>query len=224
MEQRERITVKKLFGLAFVLVAGLATLSGCFMLTPPEDLQPQLLFADNFANASSPGWWQGIDPPGEWEIRSGHFYGGLSDEDSYYYVHNTTVTGLTDFRIEATTNQLGSASDHSWGIIFRAQGEDFYAFEISADGYILFSVRADDFWDDIIDWEASDAIHPAGQTNKIRVDVRGTSFMLYVNDQLVGQATDATLTSGSVGFIVETWNDPDGSAWFDDLQVWSLPE
>jgi len=34
--------------------------------------------------------------------------------------------------------------------------------------------------------------------------------------------TDSTLSSGSVGFIVETWDDPDGGAWFDDLEVWTL--
>ncbi len=206
-----------------ILLIGVVTgLAGCSLFTPPPNPQPQLLFEDNFSNTRSPGWWQGNDPPGTWEIKNGHYYGELDDSDSYYYVYNTTVSGLTNFRIQATTSQLGTATDHSWRIILPASDERFYAFEISADGYVVFSVYTPTDWQDIYNWVKSDQIHPAGQTNKLAVEAHGTSFTLYVNDQQVAQVTDATLTSGSVGFIVETWGDPNGGAWFDDLDVWTL--
>ncbi len=213
--------MRRWFGtLLLIVVVGIV--SGCALFGPLVGVQPQLLFSDDFSNTSSPGWWQGVDPPGEWDITNGHYYGQVGDADSYYYVYNTTVSGLTDFRIEATTNQLGTATDHSWGIILRATDEAFYAFEISADGYVVFSVYTPTDWDDLYGWVKSAAIRPKGQTNTLRVDVQGTSFTFYVNGQLIDHVTDATLSSGSVGFIVETWGDPNGGAWFDDLEVWTL--
>lgn len=219
-----RVPMRRWVGVMLV-IAVVGSLSGC-MNQPPAEAEPQLLFADYFTNTSSPGWGQGqkTDPPVEWQITGGHYYGRLSDADSYSYRWNTTVTGLTDFRIQATTSRLGTATDHSWGIIFRAQNEAFYAFEISAGGKVQFSVWTPDDWKAIYGWEPCAAIRPAGQANELRVDVRGTSFTLYINDHMVAQASDATLSSGSVGFIVETWDDPDGGAWFDDLEVWTLAD
>jgi hypothetical protein len=204
-----------------IMVAVLG-LSGCI----EEANEPELLFADYFSSADSPGWWQGQDSDvgAQWQIAGGHYVGQLADADSYYYVWNTDVTGLTDFRIQASTSQLGTATDHSWGIIFRADDDAFYAFEISADGYAQLSVWTPSDWNAIYDWTLCAAIRPAGQTNDLRVDVHGTSFALYVNDVLVTQVTDSTLSSGSIGFIVETWDDADGGAWFDDLEVRTLDD
>ncbi|MCX6101619.1 MAG: hypothetical protein NTV92_09465 [Candidatus Bipolaricaulota bacterium] len=213
--------MKRWVVVVLLMVAGLV-LSGCMH----EPSGPELLFTDYFANADSPGWWQGLDSDtgAQWQITGGHYVGQIADADSYYYVWNTEVTGLTDFRIQATTSQIGTATDHSWGIIFRTDGDSLYAFEISADGGVLFSVRTPSDWNDLYGWAPCAAIHPAGQTNELRVDAHGTSFALYVNDRLVTQVTDATLSSGSVGFIVETWDDPNGGAWFDDLEVWTLED
>jgi hypothetical protein len=219
MSMRNRIV-------ALLLMVVVGVLTGCSFFNPPvvPVIGPQLLFSDDFSNASSQGWWQGSDEVGEWEITNGRYYGHVDDEDSYYYVYNTTVDSLADFRVEATTGQQGTATDHSWGIILRAQDERFYAFEISADGYVLISVYTPSDWEDLYGWEASNAIRPAGQTNTIRVEARGTTFAMYVNDQYITQITDATLSSGSVGFIIETWNDANGGAWFDDLEVWTLAD
>jgi len=208
------------WGVVMLMAVAALGLSGCMQ----EPSGPELLFAGYFTSADSPGWWQGQDSDvgAEWQIASGHYSGQLADADSYYYVWNTEVTGLTDFRIQATTSQLGTATDHSWGIIFRADDDAFYAFEISADGYVQLSVWTPGDWNAIYDWALCAAIRPMGQTNALRVDAHGTSFALYVNDVLVTQVTDSTLSSGSVGFIVETWDDPDGGAWFDDLEVWTL--
>ncbi len=205
-----------------LILAAAGSLAGCFLINPPPVLQPQLLYSEDFSNSSAPGWWQGIDPPGEWDIVGGRYYGNVSDADSYYYVYSTAAPNLTDFSVRVTTGQQGSASDHSWGVIFRAGDERFYAFEISADGYVLLSVYTPTDWEDLYGWAYCDAIRPAGQTNGLRVDVQGTTFSLYVNGQYITQVTDATLTSGSVGFIIETWDDPDGGAWFDNLEVWSI--
>jgi hypothetical protein len=210
-----------------LMVVAVLGLSGC--ATWLRDDEPELLFADYFANTNSPGWWQGRDGDAEaetpwetvWEILDGRYYGQLAGADSYYYNFNPTVTGLTDFRVQATTGQIGTAGDCSWGIILRAGNDGFYAFEISADGYVQFSVWAEDYWEDIYGWAQCAAIRP-GQTNQLRIDVRGSSFTLYVNGTTVAQVTDATVNSGSVGFIVETWDDAYGGAWFDDLEVWTL--
>jgi len=213
----------KRWGALFLLVGLMGILTGCFQFTPLTP-QPQLLYSEDFSNASTPSWVQGVDPPGTWQITNGRYYGMLDDYDSYYYVYSGAISGLTDFRIQATTSQQGTATDHSWGLILRASNERFYAFEISADGWYVFSVYTPSDWEDLYDWHTTNLIRPAGQTNTLRVDVRGNTFDLYLNGQWLAKVTDpaSTLTSGSVGFIIETWNDSNGGAWFDDLEVWSL--
>jgi hypothetical protein len=207
---------------ALVLIGLLGSLAGCVLFNPPPAVQPQLLYSENFSSSTAKGWWQGIDPPGEWIITGGRYYGTVLDEDSYYYVYTTAAPNLTDFSARVTTGQQGTATDHSWGIIFRAGDERFYAFEISADGYVLVSVYTPADWSDLYGWALCSAIRPAGQTNELRVDAQGTTFSFYVNGTYVTQVTDATLASGSIGFIVETWDDPNGGAWFDNLEVWSI--
>jgi len=204
--------------LLFGLMGGLA---GCFQFTPLTP-QPQLLYSEDFSNPSTSAWLQDTDASGGWQIMNGRYYGMLTDDDSYYYVYSGAISSLTDFRIVATTSQQGTAADHSWGIILRASDEHFYAFEISADGYYVFSVYTPSDWANLPEWQKTDKIRPAGQTNTLRVDARGNSFSLYINDQFVTTVQDGTLSSGSVGFIVETWTDPNGGAWFDNLEVWSL--
>ena len=133
------------WGLLILLGTVMTGISGCFLFTPPV-VGPQLLFSDDFSNASSPGWWQGTYLSAEWDIAGGRYYGAVDDADSYDYVYNDAVGGWTDFSVEATTGQLGLAGDHSWGLILRAQDEAFYAFEISTDGYVLFSVSTPTDW------------------------------------------------------------------------------
>jgi len=190
-----------------------------------NDGESQLLFSDSFSNTTSADWWQGEDEDAgaTWEIQNGHYYGRLAENHSWYYVTSKTARTLADIRIVATTSPVGTASDSTWGIVLRAQGGTFYAFEIDADGYALFSVRTAGGWHDIYGWEPCSAIR-FGQPNVLRVDAAGKFFSLYVNDTLFAQVTDDALSSGSVGFIVEMWDDPDGGAWFDDLEVWSLDE
>jgi hypothetical protein len=210
------------WGTILLLIGLLGILSGCFLFTP---IGPQLLYSEDFSNSSSADWPQETDASGGWQITNGRYYGMLADNDSYYYVYSgaATVQTLTDFRIQATTSQQGSATDHSWGLILRASDEHFYAFEISADGWYVFSVYTPTDWVNLGNkWQETDKINPMGQTNTLRVDARGNTFDLYINDQHVETVQDSTLSSGSVGFIVETWDDPNGGAWFDNLQVWSL--
>jgi len=209
---------------AILLLVVVGGLSGCFLFPGSGGAQSQLLYSEDFSNPDDSGWYQGEDPGWEWAITGGRYYGWVIDEDSLDYVYDGSASGLTDGRFQAKTGQLGAATDHSWGLIFRAAGQSFYAFEISADGYVLFAVHTATGWDHLYGWEPCPAIRSAGETNEIRVDADGSSFSLYVNGQFITEVTDTRLSSGSVGFIIETWVDAEGGVWFDDLEVWSLGE
>jgi len=209
---------------AFLLLVVVGGLSGCFLFPGSGGAQSQLLYSEDFSNPDDLGWRVGSYPPAEWAITGGLYYGWVIDFDSYAYSYDSTASGLTDGRFQVKTGQLGTATDHSWGIIFRVTGESFYLFEISADGYVLFAVHTAAGWDDLYGWQPCSAIRPAGETNEIRVDAQGSSFSLYVNGQFITEVMDTRLISGTVGVIIETWVDAQGGVWFDDLEVWSLGE
>jgi len=53
-------------------------------------------------------------------------------------------------------------------------------------------------------WTSSSAINQGDAWNKLRVVAKGSNFWYYINDQLVWQGTDASLSSGRAGFFFDT--------------------
>ena len=215
---------------ALMLVIGLMVwLSGCFSI-PPElppsqpALQWELLYSDSFSNNDSDEWYQGFEGAGGWWIADGRYHASLTNVEWYWYVYNEDMTdGLTDFRLEVDTYQEGSTTDHGWGIVFRLQGESFYYFMISEDGYILFGRSDPGGLEGIHGWEESSAIRRNGASNHIEVIAVGADFTFIVNGTEVLTVHDTTLSSGSIGFIIDSYDEPNAQVAFDNLEV-SIPE
>ena len=215
---------------ATILVIGLMVwLTGCFSTIPElPPVQPavqwELLYSDSFSSNDSFGWYQGSDGNHHWWIDGGRYHASLANTDWYWYVYNEDMTyGLTDFRLEIDTYQEGSTTDHGWGIVFRLKGESFYSFSISEDGYMGFFLFSNGVWDDSYDWEECSAIRRNGASNHIEVIALGADFTFIVNGTEVLTAHDTTLTSGSIGFMIDSYDEPNAQVAFDNLKVW-IPE
>lgn len=214
--------MRKLAGLLLVLTV-MAWVGGCLPLDPglPPAVQWVLLYSDSFSNINSYGWYQGYGSDHEWWIEGGRYHAYLPNWDWYDYVYNEDRTyGLTDFHLKVDTIQEGFTSDHAWGVVFRAQGESFYAFEISEDGYMGFFRHSPEGWDDDYEWQPCTAIHETILTDHIEIIAEGPNFTCLVNGVEVLHVQDWAITSGSIGFIVDTWNDPYARVAFDNLEVW----
>ena len=53
----------------------------------------------------------------------------------------------------------------------------------------------------------------------LRVDAQGSNFSFSINDQLVGQVTDADYATGEVGLFVQTFDAANAHVHFDELTI-----
>jgi hypothetical protein len=130
---------------------------------------------------------------------------------------------FSDFVLEVDATHVEGPDANAYGIIFRYdQGTDeFYNFSIGADGYYVLSLDGLNYTEPvfIVDWDTSPEINLGKTTNHLKVVVVGDTIEYYVNDQLIGEAQDATLASGDVGFFASSFDDGGVHVSFDNLKV-----
>ncbi len=128
---------------------------------------------------------------------------------------------FNDMIVEADGQSPTGDTGVTYGIVFRlsSNGNAFYLFDVSPAGkYSLYHFSRETKWTALIPYTASEAIKTGAEWNRLKVVAQGSQIAVYVNDQFLDAATDSKLTSGSVGFIVNTDN-PNGHAAFDNLRV-----
>ena len=96
------------------------------------------------------------------------------------------------------------------GLVFRANDQQFYDFEIDNQGEFFFR-RHDPganggagTYTYLIPKTANSAIARDKQKNTLLVIAKGSDFKLFINDDFVGEVQDSTYTGGQVGFAAGT--------------------
>ncbi|MCJ7533135.1 MAG: hypothetical protein MUO64_19200 [Anaerolineales bacterium] len=199
-----------------------------WMITPSPTIdRPSgyIYFQDDF-NDSTSGW-----------ITTGD---NLSDEyiikyDAYGYRITVKIPDkdvptfnpkliYTDARIEVSATNINQViSDNSFGIICRYTNNDnYYYFVISSDDQygIGKKVNGDD---SIISGEGymqqADFKLPDSDLYRLVVFCDGSALTLYVNDNLLAEVTDTSLTSGWIGLIASSYSTAGVDIYFNSMQV-----
>jgi hypothetical protein len=180
---------------------------------------PGVLFQDEFSNPSS-GWDQ---------VDDGEAFTDYAN-DAYRIIVNVENTDVwanpglnfTDTVIEVEATKLGGPDDNDFGLICRYQSpSNFYFFLISSDGF--YSIGKWSGGEQISisseSMEYSEAINQGSASNTIRADCVGSRLTLWVNDQLLVEATDTDFTTGDVGLIAGTFAIPGTDIQFDNFVV-----
>jgi len=94
----------------------------------------------------------------------------------------------------------GSSSD-SYGIAFRISDGDFYYFEVNESGKFGAWLFYQDEYKILISGSRAFVVKP-GEINQVAVKAVGSKFAFYINQQLVGEVEDSTLSEGQVGIIL----------------------
>lgn len=130
-----------------------------------------------------------------------------------------------DVRVEVDATKIGGPDSNDMGVLCRyTKDEDgnfnFYYFLITSDGYVwIAKMKASEA--EMISGEEmirSDAIKKTG-TNHIRADCIGKKLTLFVNGEEVANATDSDFTSGDIGLIAGTFEEPGVDIKFDNFIV-----
>ena len=128
---------------------------------------------------------------------------------------------LTDQEVSTRFNLVSQDSKGAYGLYLRASadGSSFYAFYVLNDAFGFVKLTGEDQWRFLYGWENSPAVNGEGWI-KMSVQATGSHFRLFVNDQLLTELDDTSLSSGQSGLLVTAFTaDMKIQAQFDDFNV-----
>lgn len=198
-----------------------------------------LLFALAACGSDEP-YHETFDAPGSWstdndaEVRGEVINGVYEFEIKADDLTTWTTAGLdfADGWYEVEATQVSGPDNNLYGMLFRVNNEteDFYAFQISGDGYAWigrYHSGGDTEAAPIVGswWFESSAIKQgAGVRNNLKVRAEAGNLIFYVNDQEVGRVTDNTFERGDIGLITGSLGQGDVLIRFDNFKVSPLGE
>lgn len=198
-----------LFLLAFVLIA-------CGRANGDES--DPVSFDDSF---DTPGDWRVSSDP---EVEIAYSDGGLSIEVKVIDRVAWSVAGrrFGDGIVAVDATPIGGPDDNAYGLVVRhTDDHSFYRFEISGDGFFAVQApHAERGWEFLANWTEASAIRRGRETNRLKVEARGSTLVFYVNDVELARVEDDRYSAGDVGVIAGTfYSEPGTHILFDNFSV-----
>jgi hypothetical protein len=181
--------------------------------------QAGVLFSDDFSDPDS-GWDRVQSDEGVTDYENSAYRIFVDQSQHDYWANPGRSFG--DVQVEVDATKIGGPDDNDFGLICRYQDvENFYAFLVSSDGYYAIlkysgggseSLGSDGMLQ-------TDELNLGAATNHIRADCIGNTLTLYANGSQLHSTTDSEFSSGDVGLIAGTFDEPGTDISFDDFVV-----
>jgi 3-keto-disaccharide hydrolase len=188
----------------------------------PGSQGADVIFADGFVAGEMGNWLIEGDNAGQTAVINEQLVIELFDNNIMQF---STLPDYTfdNFILEVDARLLQGDVGNSYGVLFRMQDSSrFYRFEITGEGLFMVERRDGDAgWTRFVDdWTESPAINQGlNSLNRLKVEARGQSVALYVNDVLLYQFTDTMYASGMIGLDAGTFVQPQAQVAFDNVVV-----
>lgn len=134
-----------------------------------------------------------------------------------------TDRAFDDFVLEVDAWQRSGAPESSFGVLFRVTEDgQFYRFDITGDGLYMVERRAaDGTWTRLIrEWTPTPAINQGPNVaNRLKIIANGADLAFYVNDILLTQVSDASLSRGLIALDAGSFAGAALQVAFDNLSV-----
>lgn len=192
---------------------------------PPKP-KGTLVYEDDFSDPKKSGleenlqatdYSRGFHDPGVYHLR------GVKSNDTRWELFPKQSYGNLTVELDVWDNSDEFKGDVSAGLVVRAQDDThFYAVLIDPRKG-QFAVRKLDgsTWSDLIAWKASPAIKMQSEINHLRVDAEGNNFTIYLNDETLGNFSDASYAKGGIGLIASNVDAVDPHMHFDNIKVYT---
>jgi hypothetical protein len=133
---------------------------------------------------------------------------------SVYSTSYDNIVAETDVRM------VSGNDGTEYGMLLRlsTDGNSYYLFTITQNGYYALSLYANGQWSDLIDYTKSSLIKTGNEKNHLKVVMQDTQIALYANDQFLNGLSNLTLKSGRLGVFAYS-RDPNGKAAFDNVSI-----
>ncbi len=177
-----------------------------------------VVFEDDF---SSPGVWDTFESDNGATFYEGGQY-HVQVDSTKYYVWGNPGESFDDVLITVQAQPVQPVGDADFGVFCRYQDADnFYALEISEDGYYAIWKQEAGEYVSLVDWAPSDAIPTDGSPVQIEAACIGNTLTLAVNDVVIAEVQDSSFASGDIGLVAGTWNTGGVEIAFDDVVVYA---
>ena len=200
-----------------VLLMLLLSVAGC-----GSDGDSGPLFEDDFENSDS-GWGADQQEAFDRGYEGGEYFVDLHVPN--WFIWARPGVKLDDVSVEVDVHLIAGSPAGQAGVLCRhVDGDNFYYFAISADGYYAIFRRVDGGDLEILSGDGSGmlpspVINTGEQANHLRAVCEGDALSLYANGELLEMVTDDAHARGDVG--VGAGSGPEGSVrfQFDDFTI-----
>lgn len=184
----------------------------------PTPFSP-LLWQDDFSDPSS-GWPIMHLDDMALEYKNGQY--SISVFKEHWEGSGNSKRTFENFALEVEATPIYGPEEYYYGVIVRQKDTaNFYEFALSTAGYYSFHKRLNDEWVVLLDWMECEYMNPGEATNVIKIICQKDTFTLYINDKLMSTIQDQDFSSGNIGLVAGTFEQPDVRVAFDNLTVWS---
>ena len=186
-------------------------------------IDKNVLYQEEFTNLSS-GWAE--------EAFDNYFIGYHGPE--FYHVqvlspnYKTLVStpdkakyGDVTVDLEVFT-ESAAEGDFRYGLVFRRSGDQYYAFTISPSTKTWYLLKSSTNALEVLKEGTNKSIQGLEASDVLRVDAKGSTFFLHINDQLVDQVNDPDYVDGEVGLFVQSFESLGAHIHFDTLTIWDF--
>lgn len=176
------------------------------------------LFKDDFSSSAS-GWQHTQYAEGIMDYDSGGYRMLVNALQTNFW--STPGKDFKDVRIEVDAGKLAGPDENRIGVICRSDGQSYYFFIISSDGYYGLGIFTDGQAALLGQkaMQSSDKIKTGVSVNHLRADCKGNTLTFFVNGSQLAQVQDPTLTHGDVGLLTGTFSQPGVDVVFDNFVV-----
>jgi hypothetical protein len=179
-----------------------------------------IIFSDNFGQDN-----------GDWEVFS-NANGQVFYEGGWIHLINYTTApydttsmmasqNFTDFILEVETKLIDGTDDNWHGVICRYQDDgNYYAFNISADGYYYIARFLEYEQLALAEATQSSYINQGWDAaNTMYIECVGNRLSLSVNGHLLTSVNDNAFSEGEIGLLVTSWDGDFSEIAFDNLVI-----
>ena len=178
------------------------------------------LIFDDFSDPTS-GWEEGEDAQGIFAYDNGSYHMTSTNADAYAWsnanLDYADVVLEVDIRFNNNLHQFA-------GVVCRMVDKDnYYVLEITSRGEFIIRKYQDGQWTNLVKRQMQtgyDILTGEGDVNRLTASCTGSQLTLAVNGETLAQVTTADeFSSGDVGMISGTFDDPGGDVSFDNFKV-----
>ncbi len=135
----------------------------------------------------------------------------------------TSPHTAADFYVEVETYHVGGSINNEFGFVFRNDGENYYVFGVSNDGYFRLQKWLDGEWQSLLPWAESSAIVTGeGSHNTLALLADGPRLSLLVNGQVLATVTDDSIGGEGIALAVSSFEETGVEIAFEDFRLWTF--